>query len=329
MGSIGHDRVTEALRSIGMSLLVTLVTLFVLEGILRLVSPRMLRDSSSERSLTYQYDSELGWMPVPQSSALINNARTIRAQHNSLGLRDIEFVRDGRPAMLFIGDSFVWGLDSEADERFTDLLRRRIPDTNIVNAGVSGFGTDQEYLLMQRLWPVIEPKVVVLVFCTENDRTDNSTSVRYESYQKPYFANSADGSLVLKGQPVPKSRQVYVKENWLVRHSLLARVVVYNFVDLVHPAIDVPDPTEKLFSQIHQFVEAHGARLIVGLQARDDRLIERLQAERIPFVTFDGAESYPDPSGAHWTPVGQKRVADRLFDLLSANGLAGVNKASR
>jgi hypothetical protein len=135
--------------------------------------------------------------------------------------------------------------------------------------------------------------------------------------------------LVLKGQPVPKSRQVYVKENWLVRHSLLARVVVYNFVDLVHPAIDVPDPTERLFSQIHSFVEAHDARLIVGLQTRDDKLVQRLEAEKIPFVTFDGAESYPGPSGAHWTPAGQKLVADRLFDLLSANGLAGVNKASR
>jgi hypothetical protein len=160
MGSGAHKRVAEALRSIGISLLVTLVTLVVMEGILRLVSPRMLRDSSSERSLTYQYDSELGWAPVPHSSAVIKNARTIRARHNSLGLRDTEFVRDGRPAMLFIGDSFVWGLDSEADERFTDLLRGNIPDYNIVNAGVSGFGTDQEYLLMQRLWPLIEPKVL-------------------------------------------------------------------------------------------------------------------------------------------------------------------------
>ena len=69
--------------------------------------------------------------------------------------------------MLFMGDSFVWGVDAEAEERFTDLLRGRIPDLAIVNAGVSGFGTDQEYLLLQRIWPKIEPKVVVLIFCTD------------------------------------------------------------------------------------------------------------------------------------------------------------------
>jgi hypothetical protein len=329
MSSTAGKGIAGKLRATGVQLLILLVTLVAIEGILRLVSPRMLRDSSSERSLTYQYDPQLGWAPVPNSSAVITNVRTIHAQHNSLGLRDIEFARDGRPAMLFIGDSFVWGLDSEADERFTDLLRKRIPDYNIVNAGVSGYGTDQEYLLLQRLWPTIEPKVVVLVFCTNNDRLDNSSSVRYESYQKPYFVTLPDGALELRGQPVPKSRQVYVRENWLVRHSLLARVAVYNYIDLVHPAIDVPDPTEKLVDKIREFVEAHGARLVVGLQARDDKLSKQLEAEHVPFVVFDGADAYPDPSGAHWTPNGQKLVADRMYDLLAANGLVGAGKATR
>jgi hypothetical protein len=329
MGSTTSEGIAGKARAIGVQLLILLVTLIALEGLLRLVSPRMLRDSSSERSLTYQYDPELGWAPVPNSSAVITNVRTIHAQHNSLGLRDIEFVRDGRPAMLFIGDSFAWGLDSEASERFTDLLRKRILGYNIVNAGVSGYGTDQEYLLLQRLWPTIAPKVVVLVFCTSNDRLDNSSSIRYESYQKPYFATLPDGSLQLRGQPVPKSRQVYVRENWLVRHSLLARVAVYNYIDLVHPAIDVPDPTEKLVDKIREFVEAHGARLVVGLQARDDKLSKQLEAEHVPFVVFDGADAYPDPSGAHWTPNGQKLVADRMYDLLAANGLVGAGKATR
>jgi hypothetical protein len=327
MSSMTRGRVYQALRSVCISALITLATVAVLEGMLRVADLRMLRDSSSERSLTYQYDAELGWAPAPHSSSVVTNARTIHVQHNSLGLRDIEFKRDARPTMMVIGDSFVWGLDSEADERFTDLLRSRMPGTNIVNAGVSGYGTDQEYLLLQRLWPKIAPDVVVLVFCTENDRLDNSTSVRYESYQKPYFATAADGTLVLRGQPVPKSRQVYVKENWLVRHSLLARVIAYNYVDLFHPAVDVPDPSERLVSKIRDFVEAHGAKLVVGLQLRDDKLIQHLQAERIPFVSFDGAAAYPGPSGAHWTPEGQKLVAERLFDLLNSNDPVPVDTA--
>ncbi len=123
--------------------------------------------------------------------------------------------------------------------------------------------------------------------------------------------------------------QVYIRENWLVRHSLLARVVVYNAIDLVHPAIDVPDPTEKLIGKIRDFVEAHGAKLVVGQQTKDDKLSRQLEADHIPFVAFDGAEAYSDPSGAHWTPNGQKLVADRIFGLLSQQGLAGAGNVSR
>src|ERR1700716_4133680 len=141
-----------------------------------------------------------------------------------------------------LGDSFVWGLDAEADERFTELLRPRISSHKIVAAGVSGYGTDQEYLLRQRLWPKIRSAVVVLMFCTQNDRQDNSTNIRYEGYQKPYFVTAPDGSLVLSGQPVPKSRLQVIKEVWLVRHLWLARLANAGYLQGQQPQLLVPEP---------------------------------------------------------------------------------------
>ena len=79
---------------------------------------------------------------------------------------------------------------------------------------MSGYGTDQEYLLLKKLWPKVKPAVVVLIVCTDNDRQDNSTNIRYEGYQKPYFTTAADGAMVLHGQPVPKSRLQSIKEDW-------------------------------------------------------------------------------------------------------------------
>ena len=52
---------------------------------LRVVNLKVLRDSTTEQSLSYQYDPELGWAPVPNSSAVITNARTIHAHNNSTG----------------------------------------------------------------------------------------------------------------------------------------------------------------------------------------------------------------------------------------------------
>ena len=317
-----RERLREVLRSVVVSLVMTIATLAALEIFLRVADFRELREGVNERSLSYRYDAELGWAPVPGSNSIVTNARTIHVQHNSLGLRDIEFSLDARPTIMFLGDSFVWGLDAEADERFTELLRTRVSGYKIVAAGVSGYGTDQEYLLLKRLWAKVQPAVVVLILCTQNDRLDNSTNIRYEGYQKPYFATASDGSLVLEGQPVPKSRLQYIKEDWLVQHLWLARPVTSIYVKIRHPLLFVPDPTERLVGKIREFVEANGAKFLVGLQYNDPDLMRYLQANRIPFVTFDGAAFYPGAAaGAHWTPDGHKLVAERVLGLLSENNI--------
>jgi hypothetical protein len=320
-------RIQEVLRSIGVALAISIATLAALEILLRVADFRMLREGVSERSLSYRHDAELGWAPIPGSNSIVKNTRAIHARHNSLGLRDDEFTLDAQPTIMFLGDSFVWGLDAEAGERFTDLLKPRIPDYKIVPAGVSGYGTDQEYLLLKRLWPKVKPAVVVLIFCTQNDRADNSTNIRYEGYQKPYFATTPDGSLVLEGQPVAKSRLQYIKEDWLVRNLWLARLVTSAYVAIRHPLLFVPDPTERLVGKIRKFVEANGAKFLVGLQYEDADLIRYLRANRIAFVSFDGAAFYPGASaGAHWTPAGHQLVAERVLGLLSENNIvqAGV-----
>jgi hypothetical protein len=324
-----RGQLREVLRSVGVSLGMTLATLLTLEILLRVADFRMLREGITERSLSYRYDEELGWAPMPNSKSIVTNARTIHVQHNSLGLRDVEFSLDARPTILFLGDSFVWGVDAEADERFTDLLRPRLSGHKILAAGVSGYGTDQEYLLLKRLWAKVQPAVVMLIFCTQNDRGDNSTNIRYEGYQKPYFATAPDGSLVLQGQPVPKSRLQYIKEDWLVRNLWLARLVMASYVGVRYPVLFVPDPTERLVSTLRDFVEANGAKFLVGLQYRDPELIRYLQSNRIPFVGFDGAEFYPGAAhGAHWTPEGHRFVAERVLGLLSEKNIVQAGEIS-
>jgi hypothetical protein len=171
---------------------------------------------------------------------------------------------------------------------------------------------------------------VVLIVCTDNDRQDNSSNIRYEGYQKPYFTIAADGALVLQGQPVPKSRLQAIKEDWWVRHSWLVRLANAVYLKIRHPAVHVTDPTERLVDAIREFVEASGSKFMVGLQTADERLVRHLQAKHIPFVAFDGAPAYPGAGiGGHWTPEGHKVVAERLIGLLSANGVipAGLVRA--
>ncbi|MGX9427888.1 hypothetical protein [Bradyrhizobium sp. LeoA1S1] len=314
-----------------LSLGITLATLAVLEVFLRLLDFRELRETLSELSLNYGYDAELGWAPAPNSSGAITTFRTTHYKHNSLRLRDEEFSLDTKPTIMFLGDSFVWGLDSEANERFTELLKPKIPDYKILAAGVAGYGTDQEYLLLKRLWSKVKPAVVVLIFCADNDRSDNSTNLRAYNYYKPYFATQPDGSLMLTGQPVPKSHLLYFKDEWLVRNLWLARLAVDVYMRLRYPPLVVPDPTEKLVGKIREFVEGNGAKFLVGIQGRDEKMVGYLEENRIAFAKLEGAAFYKEAVGfgPHWTPDGHEFAAERILGLLSMNNIGHHDAAAQ
>jgi hypothetical protein len=320
-GNQGRERVLSIVSTV----VIALVTLVALEIFLRIADFRELRSTLNQHTLGVDYDADLGWAPVPGTVGTINSFRITHFKHNSLGLRDEEFVPDARPTIVFVGDSFVWGLDSEAEERFSDLLKEKLPNYKIQAAGVSGFATDQEFLLLQRIWPKVKPAVVVLIFCASNDRLDNVHSRFYFSYYKPYFSTQPDGSLVLKGQPVPKSQLIYYRDYWLVHNLLLARLAANVYVRLMHPIVVVPDPTEKLVGAMRDYVERNGAKFMVGIQYHDEPLARYLEEKRIPFVRLEDADVIPPSNeniwGPHWTPKGQADVAERIYDMLTANGV--------
>ncbi len=153
------------IKNVLLQILLVIATLGVIEGVLRAVDLRYLRMEAPTNIVgsVFRFDPELGWAPSPNSvSTFMTPVRTITVRNNSLGLRDIEQDRTSKPVILVIGDSFVWGYNVNAEERFTEILRKRFPDYAIVNAGVAGYGTDQEYLMLRRLWARWQPSVVLL-----------------------------------------------------------------------------------------------------------------------------------------------------------------------
>lgn len=306
-------------KSVLLQLILVLVSLVVTEGVLRVIDLRYLRIvvPRNEVASIFQFDPQLGWSPTPNAiSTFPCNLRTINVHNNSLGLRDIEQAYTSKPTVLFIGDSFVWGYNVESDERFTEMLREKMPAYTIVNAGVSGFGTDQEYQMLRRLWPQLKPSIVVLIYHGDSDREDNSTNVRFDGYYKPYIVDAGDDRWEWRGLPVPKSRRSYFVENWFARNFLVARVAFSAYVILRNPFVKVPDPTEHLVGMIRDFVETRGGRFLVGLQGREARIETFLSEKNISFVTLDGADDYM-PKDIHWTPKGNSFVANRLSTVLT------------
>ena len=156
------------LRGLLVVSLIIVATLFAAELLLRGID--VSGPIRSELGEGFQFDPELGWVPTPNAATQQTSGnRTISVRHNGLGLRERELGDIAPDRFLFLGDSFTYGYDAEAGERFSDLLQKALPH-GMVNAGVSGYGTDQQFLLMNRLWKEIHPKYVVLTFCVDNDR---------------------------------------------------------------------------------------------------------------------------------------------------------------
>jgi hypothetical protein len=310
-------------RSILLALLSAAFALAISEGVVRLVLRPALEMPEDERSLAYRYDAELGWFPLPSSERTIAGTRPFHVRHNARGFREREIGPKTGPRLVVFGDSFVWGFDVEAEERFTERLAARQPGLEVLNLGVSGFGTDQELLLLRREVGALDPDLVVLVFAKENDRKDNVTNRRYGPYYKPYFEMAGDG-LALRGQPVPRPLPYLRERSRMLAASYLVRAVYSAWLGLRHPVRTVPDPSHALVRAFREAAEASGARFALGIQGMDEPLVAFAQGERIPAMPLVTRYRYPR-FGGHWTPTGHEFVAEQLERLLAGQGwLAGL-----
>jgi len=305
------------------------VTLAICEVMLRVLDIRYLRDEArpgDEQS--FRFDPELGWAGIPNSAVTIVGSRPFFVNHNSLGVRDIEPGPPREPTILFIGDSFTWGYDAEADQMFSHLLRQRMPRHRLVNAGVPAFGTDQELMFLQRIWNAAQPNVVVLMFCVDNDHLDNSTNVRNDGMYKPYYVRAENGQWDLRGLPIPAWRRLYFNKYWLGRNLYVARLAVSAYLAARHPRLFFPDPTEYLIGRMREYVESRGVKFMAALNQRDAQLEAYLTAQGIPFALLDDAERFTS-HGNHWTANGHELVANRIQELLSRTGVVSPNDIAR
>jgi hypothetical protein len=148
------------------------------------------------------FDPTLGWRLRPNVSYRSVDHQTgldYLIKTNSLGLRDREFPLDepaGRRRILLIGDSVTFGTGVDADWRFSDFMQRALgDDVAVINAGVPGWGNDQELLYYETTAYKFEPDIVVLTFTMANDVVNNALAHLFlGTAPKPRFEVKA-GSL--------------------------------------------------------------------------------------------------------------------------------------
>lgn len=194
----------------------TILVLALFEVGLRVAGHRPIYEIYSKPTLFWQHDALLGWSHQPNVDGVYVGPRPWpiefegRVAINSLGLRGPEVppVRPGEPRILVMGDSMVASFEVDHEETFVALLeidlreRLGIP-VQVINGGVRGYGTDQSLLVFREHADALAPDLVIF-FHSRNDRVDNTTLHEMRRpLGKPAFALTPQGSLELRGTPVP------------------------------------------------------------------------------------------------------------------------------
>ena len=151
----------------------------------------------------YRFDPKLGWTNTPGETGMYRRLEfSYPVANNALGMRDdeIEAKKDGEKRIAVLGDSFTWGVGAATGERFTEVMEKVDPALNVLNFGVSGYGTVQQSLQLD-LALAQQPDAVVVALCLGNDVLDNVYPFRY-GYHKPTAKLGPDGKPEVAGYPL-------------------------------------------------------------------------------------------------------------------------------
>lgn len=161
-----------------------------------------------------RFDRTVGWSLRPNAACRsVDFERDLdyTVKINSLGMRDrkvaLQKPRNKR-RILLIGDSVTFGTGVDADWRFSDFMQRALGEQiEVINAGVPGWGTDQELIYFETSAHRFDADIVVLTFTTANDVVNNALDHLFlGSAPKPRFAVAGDTLFLADKVPKPAFR---------------------------------------------------------------------------------------------------------------------------
>lgn len=189
----------------------------------------------------YQRDAVRGVSLLPGAAGWYRKEGEAYVRINSDGLRDQEHTIT-KPENTFriavVGDSYCEALSVSPEEAFWSIMSHKLEECGafsgkrieVINFGVSGYGTAQELLtLREKVWKY-SPDLVLLAVTTNNDITDNSRALK-RTDDIPYFVYQGDRLTLDDSFKTTRAFRLGTSGvgrfgNWLRTHSRLMQAVL-------------------------------------------------------------------------------------------------------
>ena len=303
---------------------------------------------------TAQFDDQLGWKPKPNYTFdgmmqnLDGSTYPVHLSTQENGFRHIsnKQIVSGKTLFL-IGDSFTQAVEVSDDKTFYALLADSL-SVQIDAFGMAGYGSLQEYMVIDQYIDEIQPDIVLLQFCS-NDFIDNSLLLEKE----------ANYHVGLRRPYLDEDDQIYYESplhpfNQLINHSAFIRFLGDKWRRLKgrlqwksEDSAEAKIAQQGLVYPAYQQAVARTAAILqkIKLRVGDERaffifLADPYEPQRshlrqicerlaIPFIDFPTTlfdqgytkESYFAHDGYHWNEAGHRLIFEHLTAYLKKQEL--------
>lgn len=197
-----------SMPSIALAIMIAIFVATKILGYYEKLAP-LSSEPQGERATFSDYHPILGYNGVPFKKEEFHLKLVTQ---NSRGDRSPEYAfakPQGLIRILIEGDSQAWGFDVADDETIASKLEsrlnqgRKLRQYQVINSGVSGYGSDQEFLKYVIEGREYRPDYVIVIFYAGNDFYENVHDVVW-NVPKPRFV-LRDEDLCLQNVPVRRS----------------------------------------------------------------------------------------------------------------------------
>jgi lysophospholipase L1-like esterase len=352
---MGYQNIIKRFLTNLFILLLTVILLFMVgEVSLRIYHYFKYPGKVPEAVLEFHLDDRLGWRATEnyRFKGILNDADMkpyhVEMETNQYGFRVFGNLNSPKKKIMVIGDSLTQASAVSNSKTYYGIINQTLP-VEVFAYGCGGYGTLQEYLILDEYVDMIKPDIIIWQFCT-NDFINNDYELELNSTRnnngtrRPYL--SSDGKIIY-AVPTRYKTISFIREH-VNPHSklsafifkrvdrLLARytkdITVEN--DIASQGADHPGfkraarLTNKLMQMVRQ--RTPNTRIIVfcgdgGLPFYEE--VKKISAQNhmefidgIPQAIREankpGNTTYAEDK-AHWNELGHKIVAEKISEYLT------------
>jgi hypothetical protein len=262
--------------------------------------------------------------------------------------------------ILVLGDSFTHAVEVSNNKTYYGIMASRLKNIEFFAYGCRGFGTLQEYMILDKYFDIIKPDIIILQFYS-NDLVDNDFELNQQCYffnngvRRPYM--DQEGRIAYRNPKPPwfffipellleKSRFaafVFDKFNRLINYYLKRQGKSVDTI-IVHTGTEHPGlrrsarVTKLILDRIKN--RAQGAAIFCFCVDWGQPFLNEFKklAALEGFVFIDGVAeavySYEKrgyntlAAGGHWNELAHRIAGEKITDYLLQHGTLGKSAYS-